>query len=167
MNYSKKQINRLNYLLMDEWVVDDPDESEKNLISALSEIESSEELHQFAGNFNSDGGVDVLRKVINHRLCDKGTALMIYHLLRPGYYYRQLDKGKPFMPDQQDAFDLITEIEERCKKNAFSQSAINFDPHNSRGRDLLKEDSANPGNRLVPEMMKNPTPGKEVEFIEI
>jgi hypothetical protein len=167
MNYSKEQINRLKYLLFDEWVVDNPDESTNNLNTALSKIESSEELHQFAGHFNSDGGVDVLRKVINHRLCDKGTALMVYFLLRPGYYYRQLERNKPFMPDQQDAFNLLAEIEEKCQKNAFSSSIINFDPHDSRGQDLLKEDSANPGNRLIPEIMKTPTQGKKVEFIEI
>lgn len=167
MNYSKEQINRLKYLLMDEWVIDDPDHSMSNLNVALSKIESSEELHQFAGNFNSDGGVDVLRKVINHRLCDKGTALMIYFLLRPGYYYRQLEKNKTLMPDQQDAFNLLKEIEEKCQKDCFSASEINFDPHDSRGQDLLKEDSANPGSRLIPELMKSPTLGKKVELIEI
>ena len=167
MNYSEKQLERLKYLLLDHWVSEDPIASEKNLDQALSAIENSSELHQFAGNFNADGGIDVLRKIINHPLCDKGTALMIYCMGRPGYYYRQLEKRKSLRPSQQEVFELLQEIEEKYQANEFTFSSIKFDPHDAVGQDLLKESSANPGNRLVPEIMSNPTPGEFVEIIEI
>lgn len=167
MNYSDEQMKRLRYLLLDEWVSGDPYESEKNLNQALERIESSQELHQFAGNFNADGGIDVLRKIINHPLCDKGTALMVYCMGRPGYYYRQLERKKFLKPDQQEAFTLLKEIEEKYTSNVFAGSTIKFDPHNARGQDLLKEDSANPGNKMVPGVMKIATDGDTVELLEI
>ena len=138
-----------------------------NLCQALQEVETSEELHQFAGNFYPDGGIDILRKVINHPLCDKGTALMIYCMGRPGYYYRQLERKKSLRPEQQEAFELLKEIEEKYTSNGFTRSNIKFDPHDARGQDLLKEDSANPGNKMIPEVMKIATDGETVELLEV
>ncbi len=167
MKYSEKQMSRLKYLLLDQWVSDDINESERKLDLALSEVETSEELHQFAGNFNADGNIDVLRKVICHPLCDRGTALMVYCMGRPGFYYRKLEKKKQLRPGQQEAFALLQEIEKKYQAGEFNCSSIKFDPHNARGQDLLKEDNANVGNRMVPDLMKIPTEGEEVDIIEI
>lgn len=165
MSYSEEQIRRIRYLLSDEWVEDDPIQTERNLSATLALVESAEELYQFVGNFNLDGGFDEFRKVIDHPLCDKGVALLIYYRLNPSAYYFSIERGKPFLPFQNEPFAFIKEIEARFRDGLFATSLIRVDPYNFKHHSLLKTTTR--GSERIPDFMKLPTDGIDVEIIQV
>src|SRR5690349_11672254 len=79
MRLTPAQQERLRYLLEDEWA-DEADEKHSMLTfrEHIGAVESPEELHLFAGNFNWDCGWEELVVVLEHPKCDYGTALMVY-----------------------------------------------------------------------------------------
>lgn len=167
MEYSETQITRLRYLLSDQWACDCNEMTERNLDSALSMIESTEELYQFVGNMNTDGATDCFRKALVHPLCDKGIALLIYCRMSPGFYYWMLGRNKPIPPWAEESYALVKDIESKFRDGFFSRSIIRIDPHNFCGRDLLNENRPNPGNRMIPDFMKSPTAGRDVELVQV
>src|SRR5262245_5361282 len=72
--------------------------------------EDSEELHIFADNFNWDCESGELKQLIQHPLCDLGTALLIYWRGQPGYYLRYATKQEA-EPYERKAYSLLRDIE--------------------------------------------------------
>jgi len=163
-NYTDEQIRRINYLLTDQWVTEDDSQTQQNLDRVLGQIESPLELHQFAGNFNWDCGHTELEKVIRHPLCDKGTALMIYFLGRPEWFYNHLQKGRAMIGEQPLLFAFLKEIEGMVERGEFRSSRIKFNPTELKGKtNSLNREGAN----LVPAFMKHPIDGEDVKIVNM
>lgn len=163
MKYSEAQIKRLRYLLSDEWVTDDPEQADLEFDATLAQFESPHELHQYAANFNWDGGCSELQKVIRHPLCDKGTALMIYFLGGATFLYLLQQRRKPLIGEQPKLFAFLKEIEIMFERNEFKSRQIKFDPSNARGRNFLAKDGA----EILPLIMKQATEGEDVEILNL
>jgi hypothetical protein len=136
-----EQIKRVEYLATDEWVVDtgaDDDEARslENFHAALRQM-SSIELHHFACNFNWDCGTDELAAVIEHPECDAGTAMMIFWLGQPTYYYRRHRDGK-LAEHEHSAFNFLRHIDTRLMSNDFANAAIACDPFDIMGQPMTR-----------------------------
>lgn len=136
-----EQKKRVEYLATDEWVVDtgaDDDEarSMENFCATLHQM-SSIELHHFACNFNWDCGTDELATVIDHPECDAGTAMMIFWLGQPTYYYRGHRSGK-LAEHEQPTFEFLRHIETRLMSDDFACSAIACNPFDIMGQPMTR-----------------------------
>lgn len=93
-----------------------------------------EELHLFASLFNWDGGVEELRDVIQHPLCDLGTAMLVYWRGQPGYDLQYADREA--VPDhRREVWDLLREIEQRVAEGRFMTASQSYDPATDNGYD--------------------------------
>ena len=165
MAYSDDQIRRIKYVVKDEWVSGDKETSQRNLERALQEIESPSELHQMAAACSWDTGPGVLEKLIRHPLCDKGTALMIYFLGKPEWYYSHLSQGRRLIGDQPTVFEFLKAIERMVEGEKFRVGQVRFDPRKVRGAfDSLSKEGAD----RVPAFMKcEIDQGPEIEVLKI
>jgi hypothetical protein len=88
---SEEQQRRVRYLVALDYVSDtgspDDDAITRHRFDSTLRRMGPEELHQFAGNYNCDCGAEGLRRVIRHPHCDRGTALMVFWRLGPGWYF--------------------------------------------------------------------------------
>ena len=159
-----EQIQRIEYLACDEWVVDtgaadDEAKTWHNFTNTLQRM-SSVELHHFACNFNWDCGVKELAAVIDHPECDAGTAQMIYWLGQPAEHYRMETRGN-LTPDVTTVVDLLRRIESKLQNNSFSDKRIACDPSNIMGQPMTMGSERD--RAVVPEFMFRKTDGMEIE----
>jgi hypothetical protein len=165
MTYSNKQLDRLEYLIQDRWVVPDHRETFFNFQKALADIESASELYQFAANYNRDAGSENLKYVVFHPLCDKGTLLLTYYFGRPDFYYKLQKQQKPFIGDQLREFSFLRMIEDMVRMGSFASNGIRFNPTDVGPRHinfLLKE-----GSELIPTFMREPSEGESIEILKL
>jgi hypothetical protein len=162
--FTAQQIERIREIVLDKWVAANSGESLARLMQLLAQVESSLELHQIAANLSWDTGFNVLEKVITHPLCEKGTALMIYFLGKPHWYYQHLQKGKPLIGDQPQSFAFLQRIEQSVMNQQFCIGVIGFDPTKVRGN---FDSSMKEGAELVPSFMKCLIQGEDVEILVI
>jgi Domain of unknown function (DUF4274) len=151
MALSQAQKDRVQALVYDEYVVcsdDEETEADREATRAafevlMSQIESPEELHAYASQFNWDGGCNEMRGVIRHPLCDMGTALLIYWHAGAGYYLQYADRSE-VREGELEQLELMEEIERRVQDQRFNTATQPFDPRNDMGTDLttLYEDLA-------------------------
>ena len=164
MRFTEKQLNRVSYLVSGSYlVVDDPIETERNLTRALAEIESPEELHLFAANYVWECGIELLKRILFHPLCDKGTGMLIYFTARPEFLYRRFQEGEPFLGDQSKWFGFLKMIEKICARDNFPSKRIRVNPTAVAHRNALEK----PGSELIPAIMKTPTEGEPVETFRV
>ena len=99
---------------------------------------SPEELHLFAEAYNWDNGVGSMQSVIESRVCDRNTALLVFWRGSPTFY-QQYDYGdiQNRSPSEREGWQLVRRI-----RNGIYAGGIN------RGR-LMP--------RLMPETYKNET----------
>jgi hypothetical protein len=167
---SNEQQRRVQYLTDLEYISDtgspdDEDITRRRFEAALAEM-GPQELHQYAGNYNCDSGVDGLRAVIRHPCCDRGTALMVFWRLGPGWYFQYPDADE--VPGyERDWYDLLTEIQARYVAGSFEGSAIAVDPRNQDGQDLTQQYVVNGGVKRVAGEMFAPSPGRVLELLEL
>lgn len=156
--YSATQLTRIRRLAHDEYA----DARERTAL--VRAVESSEELHQVAIWFNYDAfEIRELEEIVDHPLCAKGTAAMIYWCLQPDYTYRQLEKKKELPPELQTQRPFLKELERRVFEEVFRGTPIAFTPSSIIGRSLRDDDVYRPGIRLVPAWMKSDIDGATVE----
>jgi hypothetical protein len=134
-------------MFRDEW------ESEEELWRFFDTISDAEELHLYADGFNWDTGVEEMRRVIRHPLCDRGTARLIYWRGAPGYYARFSDRSETRNPDQADHYDLLREIEQKISAGHFRTHRFVYDPKSDRGHDMTTQYSTGPQKRPIPTEM--------------
>jgi hypothetical protein len=156
---TQEQKERVRYLIEDGWV--DPDDNEsstkRNLKAALAQVSSSLELHYFSSHHNWDGGIHSLEMVVSHPLCDAGTALMIFWLGQPGYFF-----GKEALEIYEvPQFRLLKDIQQRYIKGKFASHDIFVDPASVLGMNLLQENSFESGFTQIESKLKSPSPGQE------
>src|SRR5437868_15390451 len=121
MPLTEAQLKRVQRMFRDEW------ESETELWQFFETVTDAEELHLYANGFNWDTGVGELRRVVRHRLCDRGTALLIYWRGNPGFFARFADRSETINPDQADQFDLLQEIEQKIIAGHFHTRRFAYD----------------------------------------
>jgi len=139
VDLTSEQKQRIEYLATDAWVVDtgandDDAKSSANFRRTLEQM-SSIELHHFACNFNWDCGTDELAAVIEHPECDAGTAMMIFWLGQPAYYYRRNKAGK-LTENEQSTFEFLRRIEGRLLSSDFASTRIACDPFDIMGQPM-------------------------------
>lgn len=168
MKLSEEQKSRLENLVYEQFVDELPEsqwESEKKRL--FSEISDSYELHAYAANYNWDDGIEGLKEVITSPLCDKATALMIYGLGEPGYFYRKIEKNEELHDYEQEQWAFLKMIEEKISKEELTEGLISYDPNDFDGGQVFRVNSASPGNRLIPVYMKASTEGEAIEDVLI
>lgn len=117
-------------------------------------LQSPEELHQFAWSYNWDDGLEALRRLVNHPLCDKGTALLIYWRAGPGFLYQYVTVDE--IPDDylfKDEYEFVSALEQKYLLNGFASAAIAFDPKKDEGTNWTKEYQETSRNRPIPDEM--------------
>lgn len=103
-----------------------------------------EELHAFADAYNWDQGEHVFFELIKNRMCDAGTALLIYWRAAPEWHLQYTDRSE-LHEINATMLDLINEIEQRYVADDFKSKKIPFDPAEYVGvyedfRDRFKRD---------------------------
>ncbi len=141
-------------------LVEDLWDAEEEFDQFFATVTDPEELHLFAYHFNMDTGVGELRKVVRHPLCDRGTLLLIYWRLSPGFFLSDQADGSD-NPAEADQRDLLDEAERRYRAGAAS-AVVRFDPRRFRGNDLIAGNERYGGLPRVPPVMLEPSPGESV-----
>ena len=86
------------------------------------------ELHVFASNWNCDRGVEPLLEIVQHKVCDAGTALWLYWDNDPYFYlpYRSVNDADD--DETRTMLQLSRTVEDRISANNFKTSTVPFDP---------------------------------------
>jgi hypothetical protein len=128
----------------------------------LGELRSSEEIHQFALNYNINDGFNPIQFVIRSPSCDKGTALYAYWLFDeiilapPG-------QREPEPDEKWDAASLVKEIEERFTMGFYGNQEIAFDPRKELAWTEEEEHRFRAGEFGFSGEMLQATPGRALE----
>jgi hypothetical protein len=84
--------------------------------------------HIVATNWNWDYGTAPLLWIIRQKNCDIATALEVYFLGEPSYYFRYGDDRSSMPADSHlEMFDFLTEIRQRLAQGFYKRSEIAFD----------------------------------------
>jgi hypothetical protein len=134
-------------MFRDEW------DSEDELWHFFETVTDPEELHLFADGFNWDTGVEAVKRVIRHPLCDRGTALLIYWRGAPGYYARYSDHSEITERDYVAHFDLLREIEQKILAGHFRKHQFHYDPKSDHGHNMTTQYSSDRQKRQIPPEM--------------
>ena len=90
---------------------------------------SSSEQYFLASKYNWDDGTIVLDWIIDSPKCDKGTAVMIFWMAEPDYYF---DYSEETVDDwARDVWKLLQKIIKKLKNNEFNKSKFAFNPKKS------------------------------------
>jgi len=87
---------------------------------------SSAELHYLASIYNWDSGTTTLQWIIESPKCDLGTAIMIFWLAEPDYYFRY--QSIPEDEFDADVWKLLQSILENIRSEKFLTVEQSFVP---------------------------------------
>ncbi len=160
-----EQVRRVIAFVTDEWVDErEDDEVTARALDALfGALESPLELHFCAIGFNWDTSVDELRRLVDHPLCDRGTALAIFWLGQPAHHYA--GPLSRMAEDELAVRRLLEAIERRYDGRGYASEEIRFDPAHAGGEDLTisARELVSP-DRPVPLSLFEPSPGTVPEI---
>jgi hypothetical protein len=133
-----KQSEIVDYLIEGDWETEDDSSSLENFKLALTSIDNSASIHDFARGYNFDCGVEDLLYVLEHPKLDKSTVLAMYWMLAPGYFqqYETRDKIPSFESNQ---FNAVLKLHESLYFVQKIDSTIRFDPKDDDGLDWTEE----------------------------
>ncbi len=112
-------------VLSDEW--------QRRTDEFLRDTTDSAELHLFVKLWNWDGGIEEIRKVINHPHCEAATALMVYWRMQPEFYSR-LKASHKMTESEQENFELLKQVELRFVSGDFPVGDCHYDPADDNDR---------------------------------
>lgn len=127
------------------------------------ELNTPEKLHEFAARYNWDDGLEVPRWIVNHPLCDRGTALMMYWLAGPRYYCQYATRDDvPHSGWNLQHYDLLREIEEKYLNGFYQHQTILFNPRHDllngmEGYDWTQDYADKPLRKELPVEMFEPS----------
>lgn len=98
----------------------------------FAKLESSEALHLFASEFNWDNDIRAMHWVVESKLCDKATAMMVYWLASPAHQCATNDECS-------EASGLIRKIEENVGNGFYRNQNIYYDPCSTHIDRVLSE----------------------------
>ena len=84
-------------------------------------------LHEFARDWNCDGGLEPLAQVIRLPQCELATAKLVYWRMDP-IWYLQFKTRSEVPYHAREAFDLVEEIERRVRDKFYREGGLTFDP---------------------------------------
>jgi hypothetical protein len=160
MSLTPEQRERVSWLL-EGYLDEDYDESthEERWTAEFAALTTPQELFLFASHSSASSSPAEWRQILDHPLCDEGTARLIYWRLSPVWCHEFAVRDE--VPEFARAgYDLVREIEDRT--GSFPHSAVRFDPSHFRGRSFLDGHSSGELARIPAEMM-HATPGEPVE----
>lgn len=178
---SREQIRRVRFLLYHAWddeedpegslYRDDGDQPEwsealdilraQRFAEELARVESPVELHYFAMGYNWGDGDEKLRAVLDHPLCDLGTATMIYWLSQPDLILGWEAEGDA----DAEGLALIKDNQARLVAEDYAHRQIRFDPRDFLGNDHTQPEADSTGMSLIPPKLTEATPGRALEFL--
>jgi hypothetical protein len=131
----------------------------------IDTLQTAVELHQLAWNWNWDDSQNIPLQIVRHPLCDRGTALLIYWYAGPRWYYQFANRDEVAAKKAWSLphYDLVKEIEERYIVGGYAQGEIAFDPSNDEGIDWIAEYEDEESKQVIPEIMKEPSPGRRLD----
>ncbi len=121
----------------------------------LKEATDPLELHCFTCDWNWDGGLSALLKVVMHVHCDAGTALHLYWLGDPYSYQEYRTLSECAYIDQRETLQMLRAIERRFKRDDFATKRFPFDP-----TPYIKDDLAESAVHKMPAIMREPIVGR-------
>ncbi|RDC64355.1 DUF4274 domain-containing protein [Adhaeribacter pallidiroseus] len=144
-----------------QWQLIEENEEQEEVIMAelyrknFQRLETPEELHYFMLHWNWDEGNHIPQQVVEHPLCDKGTALMVYWQLDPSFYtkYNSIEEAPNYVRED---YNLLNSLEQRLLSNDFKTSKIKFIPSSIASWES-REDSK------IPSILKIASEGEEFE----
>jgi hypothetical protein len=126
-------------------------------------LESSEELFLFAHHASGDLTAAEWRRVIDHPLCDRGTALLVFWRNSPAYLYQYASAAD--VPYDDGRYELVKDIERLYLAGAFPDRGLRFDPASFRGHNLLQSHPEGGGGERIPPELRRPSPGQPVPLL--
>lgn len=124
----------------------------------ITSCKDPKELHFFFRNWNWDGKVKPLLKLIKNPHVDAGTLLHIYWYGCPEDYYlfhrsaSELDAGY-----ERDTYTILRRVERRMVTGDYKTASIPFDPTNRISMWDRREEFA----RQIPDIMYQPITGRQ------
>ncbi|MCP3921450.1 MAG: DUF4274 domain-containing protein [Desulfobacterales bacterium] len=126
------------------------------------EFDTPGKMHEAAKRYNWDNGFGSLRKIINNKSCDKGTALLLFWLGAPGYMYQYKDKSE--VPSHAlENYEFLIKLEELYTSGFYENANILFNPNwdrttiSSKGHAWTNEYEDTVLKREIPETMCMPS----------
>jgi len=117
-------------------------------------IKNSEELHFIADNYNWDDGAEVLNWIANSKLCDEGTAKLIFWRSEP-QDYTSCEKAEDAEYMGEDIFLLLKKIIKNFNEDFYIKAEIAYNP--KEDTDINYRD---PNEKWeIPKYLKEPTFG--------
>ena len=103
-------------------------ESEKDLTPDFEVFKtlSSAEQYFLASIYNWDDGTKVLEWIIDSPKCDKGTAVMIFWLAEPDYYFNYSEETVD--DSDRDIWQLLQKVIHKIRNKEFKRSLFAFNP---------------------------------------
>jgi hypothetical protein len=154
---TREQRQRLDSLTCYDWWKEGED-PEGSLRALVARIDSPEELWFAVIAKEWDMDENEFDPVLDHPLCDRGIALMIYWLSAPDYYYWKLENGRSLSEHEIKRWTAIKRLEEKLL-TGFLDERTAFDPTAFIQHSCKAPDDYRPGIRLMPELLKRPTNG--------
>ncbi|AWM37608.1 hypothetical protein GobsT_44020 [Gemmata obscuriglobus] len=157
MTLSPEQRKRVAWLK--DGHLDDEDEGtfDARWWRQFAALASPEELFLHASECHPAQGVAEWRRLLDHRLCDQGTALLIFWRNSPVHEYG----SEPAGGWDRERHELVREIAGRCAAGAYPSALVRFDPAAFKGFSFLAGYTPEELER-VPAHMRVPSPGQPV-----
>lgn len=144
------QIKRLKLILNGDWE-GEPDQF-------LAGVESSLELHVLSilPIWNYEEGKSDYFKILQHKLCDLGQAVLMYWTHNPGWLYKKKLNSRPLSDSEKSDWDFIVRIEAMIGEGGFIKGNLGFDPIEHCSRTGYRHSD------FVPDSMRRATTGHPI-----
>jgi hypothetical protein len=124
----------------------------------LDNVRDPAELHMFVDLWNWDGGQDEMHLVIQHPVCERSTALMVFWRASPTEY-DGLSGPDQLDDDGRDRFELVQDIQARYLRGAFVAGRLSYDPaEDGFARGVRPQPQLSAEWRIAPEMFEPVVP---------
>lgn len=160
MALTAQQRKRVAWLI-DGHLADDYDEAtfDARWNREFAALSTPEELFLFASESHPSQEPAEWRRVLDHPLCDQGTALLIFWRNSPVYCYGDEPAGG--WGHNRERYELVREIAGRCAAGEYPSAVVRFDPANFKRFSFFAGHTAAELER-VPAHIRIPSPGKPV-----
>jgi hypothetical protein len=145
--------------LIDGHLADGYDEAtfESRWEREFAALSSPEELFLLASGSHPAQSPAEWQRLLDHPLCDQGTALLVFWRNSPVYYYGD----EPAGGWDRERFELVRTIAGRCATGGYPTAVVRFDPAAFKGHSFLSGYTATELAR-VPAHMRVACPGELV-----
>lgn len=139
------------------------------LIIGFLESNPPEITHKVALSWNFDNPHTVIDWIVDNPRTDKGTALLLYWLMSPGYAKEYADRDEVISknPYYAEQFNALEKLERNYLSGFYQNGEFAFDPyHDHYGLNLVANEEDYKKKREIPNEMKRAITGKKVEMPE-